>query len=98
MPYVLEFNRPAIDGKLTRLAAWLELPDPSFEAVQNWVLALRQELGIPHTLKDIGVGDDRIDQLAEMAEVDPAGGGNPVPLDAANLKTMCLAAQQGVLG
>ena len=61
MPYVLEFNRSAIDDKLTRLAAWLELPDPSFKAVMSWVLALRKRIGIPHTLKDIGVGSDRIE-------------------------------------
>ena len=98
MPYVLDFNRPALEDKMTRLAAWLELPDPSFDAVQNWVLALRKELAIPHTLAEIGVGDERIEELAQMAEVDPAGGGNPVPLDAANLKTMCVAAREGTLG
>ena len=83
---------------MTRLAAWLDLPNPSFDAVQDWVLALRSELAIPHTLAEIGVGDDRIDQLAEMAEVDPAGGGNPIPLNAANLKTICVAAREGTLG
>ena len=97
MPYVLAFNRPAIEAKLTRLAAWLELPDPGFQAVQDWVLGLRAELGIPHTLRDIGVGDDQVDQLAQMAEADPSAGGNPVPLTAAKLKTICLAAQSGAL-
>src|SRR5206468_8584334 len=50
MPYVLEFNRAAIDAKLTRLAAWLGLPKPGYQAVLDWVLALRREIGIPHTL------------------------------------------------
>ncbi len=34
-----------------------------------WVLALRKEIGIPHTLKDLGVGTDRLDELSV------AGGG-----------------------
>jgi alcohol dehydrogenase class IV len=97
MPYVLEFNRPAIDAKMTRLAAWLGLPNPSFKAVMAWVLALRKEIGIPHTLKDLGVGTDRIDQLSEMAALDPSAGGNPIPIGAAELKTMFLASIEGKL-
>src|ERR1700688_178056 len=88
MPYVLEFNRQAIDQKMTRLAAWLGLANPSFKAVMDWVLALRKEIGIPHTLKDIGVGRDRIDELSEMAAVDPTAGGNPLPIGVPELKQM----------
>src|SRR3546814_7696056 len=32
MPYVLAFNRPAIEDRLVRLAAWLGLKNPSFNA------------------------------------------------------------------
>ena len=48
-------------------------------ASDTGLAALRKEIGIPHTLKDIGVGSDRIDELSEMAAVDPTAGGNPVP-------------------
>ena len=47
MPYVLEFNREAIEEKMVRLAAWLGLPNPSFKSVMSWVIALRKEIGIP---------------------------------------------------
>jgi alcohol dehydrogenase class IV len=97
MPYVLEFNRAAIEDKLTRLAAWLGLPNPSFKAVLSWVLALRKEIGIPHTLKDIGVGSDRIDELSEMAAVDPTAGGNPVPAGVPEMKQMFVASIEGRL-
>src|SRR3954449_12839724 len=40
MPYVLVFNRKAIDERIRRLAAWLGLR-PSFRAFLDWVLALR---------------------------------------------------------
>src|SRR5689334_13327279 len=49
MPYVLAFNRPAIEGKITRLAAWLGLPDPGFQIFTRRVLELRDQIGIPHT-------------------------------------------------
>ena len=98
MPYVLVFNREAIDDKMTRLAAWLGLPNPSFAAIMDWVMALRSELAIPHTLKEIGVGDDRLDELSEMAAVDPTAGGNPIPIGVPELKSMFVNAVGGQLG
>ena len=94
---VLAFNRAAIEDKLTRLAAWLELPNPSYTAVMDWVLALRGELGIAHTLKDIGVDDARADELSEMAAKDPTAPTNPVPIGAAELKGMFIDALEGRL-
>jgi alcohol dehydrogenase class IV len=44
------------------------------------VLALRADLGIADKLSALGVGSDRIDEMAEMAVVDPTAGGNPVAL------------------
>ena len=50
MPYVLAFNRPAIADKMERLARYLGLPDPGFDAVLRWILDLRSTLDIPPTL------------------------------------------------
>jgi alcohol dehydrogenase class IV len=97
MPYVLQFNRAAVDGKLTRLAAWLGLPDPSYQAVLDWVLALRRQIGIPHTLKDLGVTMSAVDQLSEEAAVDPSAGGNPVPIGVPELRQMFVASIEGRL-
>ncbi len=97
MPYVMQFNRAAIEGKMTRLAAWLELANPSYAAVLDWVLALRKEIGIPHTLKEIGVDKARLDELSQAAYEDPSTGGNPVPIGAADLKKMFVASIDGQL-
>ncbi len=97
MPYVLAFNRSAIEEKLTRLAAWIGLPNPSFEAIMDWVLRLRAEIGIPHTLRELGVGTDRLDELAQMGAVDPTAGTNPIPIGVAELKSMFRAAIEGRL-
>lgn len=97
MPYVLAFNRTAIDEKMARLAAWLSLPDPSFAAVMQWVLALREEIAIPHTLQDLGVGTDRIDALAQMAAIDPTASGNPIPVGVPELKALFVASVEGRL-
>ena len=82
MPYILVFNRSSIEGKLGRLAAWLGLENASYNGFMDYVLALREEVGIPHTIKEIGVADDSKFQLmSEMAVVDPTAGGNPIPLE-----------------
>jgi len=97
MPYVLAFNRPAIEASMTRLAAYLDLPRPSFSAVLEWVLALRQTLGIPETLAGLKVADEHIDELTAKAVVDPAGATNPVPLNADNLSRLYHDAVHGAL-
>ncbi|MDJ0981488.1 MAG: iron-containing alcohol dehydrogenase, partial [Kiloniellales bacterium] len=95
MPYVLAFNRPAVADKMERLAAWLGLAQPSFQAVQDWILGLRSALSIPHSLREIGVGDDRLEEIAEMAAVDPTAPTNPLPLDPKNLRAMMENALEG---
>ncbi len=98
MPYVLVFNRPAIEEKMTALARYLDLPAPSFGAVLDWVLDLRAAIGIPADLAALGVAEDQIGQLAAMAVEDPSVGGNPVPLTKANLKTLFMDAVRGRIG
>jgi alcohol dehydrogenase class IV len=80
MPYVLNWNRPAIEEKMERLAAYLSLDDHSFSGVLEWVLRLRQSIGIPNTLKEIGVGEEHAAMLAPEALADPSTGGNPLPM------------------
>jgi len=97
MPYVMQFNRKAIDEKMTRLASWLGLKSPSYNAVLDWVLALRKEIGIPHTLKDLGVDKSKLDSLSQAAFNDPSTGGNPVPAGVAEMKQMFIASIDGTL-
>jgi alcohol dehydrogenase class IV len=82
---------------MTALARYLNLPNPSFQAVLDWVLRLREQIGIPHTLQDIGVSEEYAAQLAPMAENDPSSGTNPLPLTADNLEKLYLRAIRGDL-
>jgi len=95
MPYVLAFNRTAIANRIDRLAAWLELGTAGFDGFMEWVLALRSEIGIPHTLAGINVGPERADEIAGMAIVDPTAGGNPVPLTKEGARAIFDAALAG---
>jgi len=79
MPYVLIYNRSAIETKIERLAAYLGLTG-RFDAFLEWVLGLRRDLGVPHTLEGLKIGPERFDEMSAMAPEDPTAGGNPVPI------------------
>jgi len=94
MPYVLVFNRPAIEAKIVRLAGFLGI-DGGFDGFLAAVLGLRQQTGVPHDLGGLGVDDSRVELIAEMAVVDPTAGGNPVPLAVAECRKLFEAALSG---
>jgi alcohol dehydrogenase len=79
MPYVLVFNRSAIEEKIKRLAAYLGIRG-GFDGFLRAVVKLRKEAGVPKTLKGLKVDAGRRDEIAEMAIVDPTAGSNPVKL------------------
>jgi alcohol dehydrogenase len=96
MPYVLMFNRAGIEEKLIRLAPYLGL-DPSFDAFLDWVLLLREEIGVPPTLEELGVTDEHVDLIAKLAPQDPTAGGNPIPLDETGARRIFMSALKGRL-
>ncbi len=95
MPYLLAFNRMAIEERLARLAGYIGLADASFDGFLSWILELRQRLGIGHGLEVLGVSETDIERIAIMAETDPSAGGNPLPFDAAAARTVLEAALAG---
>jgi alcohol dehydrogenase class IV len=97
MPYVLLWNRTAIDERMQRLAAWLGLADRSFDGVFDWILALRAEIGIPNTLADLGLRDEHAPAFAPQAYADPSTGGNPVAMQTGDFEDLYRMAIHGDL-
>lgn len=97
MPYVLEWNRAALEDKFVRLAAWLGLAEHSFGGVMRWVLELRREIGIPHTLAEIGVKEEHARPFAPQAFADPSTGGNPLPMTTDDFEQLYLNCIKGEL-
>jgi alcohol dehydrogenase class IV len=87
MPAVLRFNRPAVEGKLARAAAYLGLPG-GFDGFLARVEELNALFGMPRGLRAMGVEEARIPELAAQAIVDPTAGGNPVPLTQENTERL----------
>ncbi len=97
LPYVMQHNRAAIAERMKLLARVLDLSGNGYDAVFDWVLAWRYELGIPNTLAEIKVPVDDAAMIGRMAEADPSAGGNPCPVDAAALEKVFRKAVAGDL-
>lgn len=95
MPYVLEFNRSAVEERMQHLARVLELPaaKSGTDEVLAWMLALREKVGMPHTL--VPMDDATVKQIAAMSMNDPSLGSNPLPCDVAQSEKVLRAALSG---
>ena len=86
MPYVLTFNREAIEERIISICDYLNL-SKSFNSFLEWILDLRKELEIPHKLSDvIDINKLDIDELSEMALNDPSTASNPKTLTISDMK------------
>jgi alcohol dehydrogenase class IV len=97
MPYVLKANRIAIEESMQRLGRYLGLDEAGFDGVMSWVLDLRRQLNIPHTLAGIGIDSDRAQEVGDMAVADPSSGGNPVEFSAEQYASIFKDAVNGTL-
>jgi len=96
MPYVLVANTAVVDARIAKLAGYIGLT-PSFDAFLDWVLVLRQKIGIPHTLDEFIEHDASFDRIGEMAVADPSAGGNPILFSAEQYQSLLLNAFEGKL-
>ena len=96
MPYVLKANYPVIKQRIGLLAQCLEL-EPDFEGFMNWILALRAEINVPHTLDGIIDADRLPETIGAMAVADPSAGSNPISFSALQYRQILLAALNGEL-
>ena len=88
MPYVLAFNRDAIEERIARLAAYCGIKG-GFDGFAKAIIKLRKELKVPHTLPglikgldmdkkrkgaDRRHGDRRSDRRRQSGQADQEGG------------------------
>ena len=97
MPYILVSNREAIAEPMERLSRYLGLDKPGGGSFLRWVLALREQLAIPHSLAEIGIEDRDAARVGQMAAADPCAGGNPIAFDAQSYAAIFCNAVAGKL-
>jgi len=87
MPMVLDFNRPAIEDRIEKAAAYLGISG-GFDGFRAAVMDLRTRLSIPENLTAMGVEPARLDELTDMALEDPSCGGNPIEMTKENTRKL----------
>jgi alcohol dehydrogenase class IV len=97
MPYVLKANREEIAIRIARVARYMELEEASFDGFMAWVLNLREQVGIPHTLGDIGIDLQQQGLVGRMALEDPTAATNPIMFTADQYTELFAQAVEGNL-
>ena len=97
LPFVLKMNQRAVTPKMAHLARNLGLPGQDFQAVLNWILDLRHELGLPASLGELGIKQAHIPTIVESALTDVNLSTNPIPVTANQLQRLLQKAVQGKL-
>ena len=96
MPYVVKFNQSQIEERIFFLSKYIDLENQSFDGFLQWILDLRNQLAIPHTLKDLNINFD-FDKLSKMALVDPSTSTNPLDLNEDDMKALYISSYEGNL-
>lgn len=94
LPWVMEWNRPAIGEELAQIATAMGLADA--DEVIPAIAGLFARIGIPSTLATLGLAEDRLDWVAEQScGIARLIQNNPRPLDQSDMRRLLDAAFSG---
>lgn len=94
MPWVMAWNRPAIGRELSQMADAMGLEGP--DAVIPAISALFARIGIPPTLKALGLAGECLDEVGTLAcGIERLIRNNPRPLPPADMARLLRAAFDG---
>ncbi len=88
IPYGMRFNIQGCEEKFRRIARTLQLPEQTGETVVSWLFEMNSKIGIPNKLRDIGVKEEHLDTLADLAIADFAHPNNPKPVTRDNFRDL----------
>ena len=88
LPYGMRFNAPGLEAEFKRMALALELNTTTGEAVVDHLFELNRRLGLPVRLRDIGVKEEHINTLSDLALADFCHPNNPKPVTKADFKNL----------
>jgi alcohol dehydrogenase class IV len=88
IPYGMQFNIAGFEEKFKRIARALELKEESGGAVVQYLFDLNAKINIPHKLNAIGVKEEHIETLADLAIADFAHPNNPKPVSREDFKRL----------
>ncbi len=88
IPYGMKFNIAGFEDRFRRMARTLELKDETGEGVVNYLFDLNSRIGIPHKLREVGVKEEHLETLADLAFADFAHPNNPKPVSRTDFRAL----------
>ena len=88
LPYGMKFNIAGSEDKFRKIARVLGLPQETGTAVVDHLFELNRELNLPLRLGDIGVKQEHIETLSDLAFADFCHPNNPRPVSRADFKKL----------
>lgn len=88
IPYGMEFNIEGFEDKFRRIARTLELENETGHTVVKYLFDLNSKINIPHKLRDIGVKQEHVETLADLAFADFAHPNNPKPVSREDFRNL----------
>jgi alcohol dehydrogenase class IV len=88
LPYGMRFNAPGLETEFKRMALAMDLSETTGEAVVSHLFELNQQIGMPVRLRDIGVKEEHIETLSDLALADFCHPNNPKPVTRSDFKQL----------
>jgi alcohol dehydrogenase class IV len=88
LPYGMRFNAPGLETEFKRMALAMDLSETTGEAVVSHLFELNQRIGMPVRLRDIGVKEEHIETLSDLALADFCHPNNPKPVTRSDFKQL----------
>ncbi|NDA61003.1 MAG: iron-containing alcohol dehydrogenase [Chitinophagia bacterium] len=92
LPYGLAFNASCVPEKFNRMAQVLPIEQKDAAGVIEWVQQLNQQIGIPAKLREVGVQENQLETLSQLALQDFAHPNNPQPVSLNDFRALYAAA------
>ena len=88
LPYGMRFNATGLEPAFKRMAEAMELETANGEAVIDRLFELNQQIGLPIKLRDIGVMEEHLEPLSDLALADFCHANNPRPVSRNDFKQL----------
>jgi len=88
LPYGMAFNITGSEAKFRKIARTLDLSDETGAGVVNYLHELNARISIPARLREIGVKEEHLDVLTDLAVADFAHPNNPKPVTRTDFKNL----------
>ncbi|MBS1605535.1 MAG: iron-containing alcohol dehydrogenase [Bacteroidetes bacterium] len=81
LPYGMRFNIAGSEAKFRKIARTMELQQEDGDGLVARLFELNEQLGLPVRLRDVGVSEEHLETLADLALADFCHPNNPKPVN-----------------